>query len=218
MYEDEADVIADMVPIRLYFTNEDNTKLFMEIRYISMEEAKKSVNTIASTIVKELINGPDAKTGLKRTIPEGAKLRSPVSINGNIATVDFTKEFVDNHPGGKSAEQITIFSIVNSLTELRAHSSSSACSWASESNSLPAEPQASFTFGERSRNSAARYSVSAGVTCANASSACPPRSARSTRSDRCGAMRSARMASTCSRSSGFEPQRRAIPLRSFDRG
>ena len=30
-----------------------------------------------------------------------------------------TKEFVDNHPGGKEAEEMTIFSIVNTLTELK---------------------------------------------------------------------------------------------------
>jgi len=73
---------------------------------------------LATIIVNELIAGPKDKN-LKPTIPEGTKLCSPVSISGTIATVDLSKEFVDKHPGGKNAEQLTIYSIVNSLTEVK---------------------------------------------------------------------------------------------------
>jgi germination protein M len=117
--EDEARELADKMPVRLYFANEDNSKLLTEIRYIPMSEAKKSVNNLASVIVKELIKGPMENTGMKPTIPEGTKLRSPVNINAGIAVVDLTREFVDKHPGGKDAEQMSIYSIVNSLTELK---------------------------------------------------------------------------------------------------
>lgn len=117
MNEDEAKKLTDKVPIHLYFANEDNTKLRLEIRYIPVSEAKKSPSNLASVIVKELIAGP--KSELKATIPAGTQLRSPVKIEAGVATVDLTKEFQDKHPGGKAAEQMTIFSIVNSLTELK---------------------------------------------------------------------------------------------------
>jgi hypothetical protein len=42
-----------------------------------------------------------------------------VKIDGRVATVDLTKEFVDNHPGGKTLEELTVYSIVNSLTEMK---------------------------------------------------------------------------------------------------
>lgn len=119
MGEDEAKKLTDKVPIHLYFSNQDGTKLKLEIRYIPVSEAKKSVNNLATLIVKELIKGPSAETGLKATIPSGTALRSPVSINSGVATVDFTKDFITKHPGGKAAEQLTIYSIVNSLTELK---------------------------------------------------------------------------------------------------
>lgn len=119
MSESEAKKLSDKMAVYLYFTNEDNSKLLTEIRYIPMSEAKRSVNNLASAIVKELINGPMKDTGLKPTIPEGTKLRSPISINAGIATVDLTNEFIRNHPGGKKAEQMTIYSIVNSLTEIK---------------------------------------------------------------------------------------------------
>jgi hypothetical protein len=116
MGEEEARKLSGKRPIRLYFANENSTKLKLEIRYISESEAKKSVNNLARIIVNELINGPK-NSNLKPTIPKGTKLRSSVSIKSCVATVDLSKEFVDNHPGGKDAEQLTIYSIVNSLTQ-----------------------------------------------------------------------------------------------------
>ncbi len=116
--EEEAAVLNEKVPVILYFADEQQTKLVKEIRYVDIKEAKKGAATLASVMVKELIAGPKSK-GLKAIIPEGASLRSPVEIEGRTATVDFTKEFVDNHPGGKDLAELTIYSIVNSLTELK---------------------------------------------------------------------------------------------------
>lgn len=116
--ETEAKQIADKSPISLYFANEEGTKLKLEMRYVPMDELKKPANEIATLIVKELINGPSKGSGLKATIPAETKLRS-VKISGDVATVDLSKEFKEKHPGGKAAEQLTIYSIVNSLTELK---------------------------------------------------------------------------------------------------
>ncbi|MEN6316286.1 MAG: GerMN domain-containing protein [Clostridiaceae bacterium] len=116
--EDEASRLTDKTPIRLYFANKDNTKLKLEIRYIDSTEAKKSTSNLASAIVHELIKGPSDEKNFNRTIPTEAKLRTPVSISNKVATVDMSKEFKTKHPGGKDAEKMTIYSIVNSLTEL----------------------------------------------------------------------------------------------------
>lgn len=114
----EAEQIANKSPISLYFANEEGTKLKLEVRYIPTSELKKPTNEIASLIVKELINGPSKGSGLKPTIPAEAKLRT-LKIKDDVATVDLSKEFKEKHPGGKAAEQMTIYSIVNSLTELK---------------------------------------------------------------------------------------------------
>jgi len=116
--EEEARRLNEKLPVTLYFSNQDGTRLINEIHYISMDEAKQGTEKLASVLVKELIKGPSSSE-LKATIPEGASLRSPVKIEGRTAIVDMTKEFVDNHPGGKEAEELTIFSIVNTLTELK---------------------------------------------------------------------------------------------------
>lgn len=116
--EEDARRLNEKLPVTLYFSNQDGTRLINEIHYISMEDAKQGTEKLASVLVKELIKGP-SNSQLKATIPEGASLRSPVKIEGRTAIVDMTKEFIDNHPGGKEAEEMTIFSIVNTLTELK---------------------------------------------------------------------------------------------------
>lgn len=118
MDEEEAAVLNEKVPICLYFSDEQQTKLVREIRYVDINEAKKGAATLASAIVKELTTGPKA-SGLKTVLPEGTSLRGPVKIDGRVAVVDLTKEFIDNHPGGKTLEELTVYSIVNSLTELK---------------------------------------------------------------------------------------------------
>jgi germination protein M len=116
--EEDARRLNEKLQVRLYFANEDGTRLVKEIRYIDMNDAKQGTEQQATILVKELVKGPSNST-LKATIPEGASLRSPVKVENRTAIVDMTKEFVDNHPGGKEAEEMTIFSIVNTLTELK---------------------------------------------------------------------------------------------------
>ena len=118
MGEEEARSLSDKVPVHLYFAGTDNSKLRMEVRYIPISEAARSVNHLAAIIVEELIKGPKG-TGLKATIPEGTKLLPPVIIDSGVATVNLSKEFIEKHPGGQNAERMTIYSIVNSLTELK---------------------------------------------------------------------------------------------------
>jgi len=116
--ETEANKLTDKTPIRLYFANADNTKLKLEIRYVDTAEVKKSDNTLASAVITELIKGPSDNTAFKSTVPAETKLVTPVKIENKVATVNLSKEFKTKHPGGKDAERMTIYSIVNSLTEL----------------------------------------------------------------------------------------------------
>lgn len=124
MNEEEAEAIADKVPVHLYFANAENTKLKLQVRYLSISDIKKvsknetETSHLAGLIVKELIKGPDEGSGLKATIPDGTTLKS-VKVKSGVATIDLSKEFVDKHPGGEMAEKLTLYSVVNSLTELK---------------------------------------------------------------------------------------------------
>ena len=54
---------------------------------------------------------------LQCVIPEGT-IVNKVELKSDILWVDLSKEFIENHPGGIEEEKNTIYSIVNTLTEL----------------------------------------------------------------------------------------------------
>lgn len=75
-----------------------------------------SQNDLPRIAMEELIKGPK-NAGLSSTIPVGTRINS-VSLNDALATVDLSQEFVENHTGGSEAENLTIYSIVNTLCEI----------------------------------------------------------------------------------------------------
>lgn len=114
----EASNFGGELLVTIYLANEDDTKLLKVMRSISVGEARKSTEKLATAIVELIIAGPLENENARGTIPEGASLKNPVKVDEGTATVNFTNEFINKHPGGKLKEQMTIFSIVNSLTEL----------------------------------------------------------------------------------------------------
>lgn len=100
------------VKLTLYFADSQAQYLVPEER----EVAQGSV-PLPDLVVQELIKGPTAP-GLGLTIPREARLLSPVRIEDRVAYVNFNREFQSRHWGGSAGELITVYSIVNSLTEL----------------------------------------------------------------------------------------------------
>jgi germination protein M len=97
--------------IVLFFQSPREDLLAPEKRKILWTE---SVTDQARETVLELIEGP--RTGLLPTLPAATGLREIYLREDGTAYVDLDRKFVDNHPGGSSAEIETVFSIVNTLT------------------------------------------------------------------------------------------------------
>lgn len=104
------------VPVLLYFSNNYGTKLNAEKRMVSGDTVKSDV---ATTVVRELLKGPAPETGLQSPIPNGTKLLNQVKVENGIATVDLSEEFVNNLSKEANADSLAIFSIVNSLVEIK---------------------------------------------------------------------------------------------------
>lgn len=97
--------------VRLYFSDAQAEKLVPEDRRVTVVE-----NNLEKTVVLELIKGPEDSENL-RTVPAETKVLS-VETQEGICFVNLSSDFVTKHSGGSAAEQMTVFSIVNSLTEL----------------------------------------------------------------------------------------------------
>lgn len=65
--------------------------------------------------LQALINGPHDHS-LNPIFPEGTQVIS-YQVEGNLILVNFNCALIDRHPGGSSAELITVYGLVNTLTE-----------------------------------------------------------------------------------------------------
>lgn len=97
--------------VTLYFSDDAAMFLVPEARTAAVAD-----NSIEKTVITELMKGPTDKS-LRSTIPDGTKLLS-VETKDGICFVNFSQEFVSKHSGGSAGEYMTVYSIVNSLTEL----------------------------------------------------------------------------------------------------
>ena len=96
----------------LYFTDKKNTFLIAEEQKIHYSSDPV---TFGKTILDALIKGP--RHDAMQTIPGGTRLNAFFVTGNKTAYVDLSETIRKKHPGGVQSELITIYSIVNTLTE-----------------------------------------------------------------------------------------------------
>ncbi|HSB05131.1 MAG TPA: GerMN domain-containing protein [Thermodesulfobacteriota bacterium] len=96
--------------VTLYFSDREAEYLIGEKREIKKKEA---VEDEAGELIQELIKGPKGR--LLPTLPSRTKLLSLHLDEKGMAKVNFSKALSKDHPGGSSAEMVTVYSVVNSL-------------------------------------------------------------------------------------------------------
>lgn len=79
-------------------------------------DVKELVNEPYRKLMELLMQGPQ-NTGLTKTIPDGTRVNK-AEVKGDTLYLDLSKEFVENHEGGETKESATIYSIVNTMTNL----------------------------------------------------------------------------------------------------
>ena len=124
--EEEVAIIEEYVPqeeiseeqerqtiVSIYYNNKQTGTLMPEARLIDVKEL---ANNPYSVLINLAINQPK-NDKLESAIPEGTTLIS-VEVKKEVAYVNLSKEFVENHPGGAELESKSVYAIVNTLTEL----------------------------------------------------------------------------------------------------
>ena len=99
--------------VSLYFYNENTNSLVPEGRLIDVKEL---VEKPYNKLIELLIQGPNNEE-LSKTIPEGTRINK-IELKGDTLYIDFSKEFINNHEGGEDKEKATIYSLVNTMTNL----------------------------------------------------------------------------------------------------
>jgi len=99
--------------ISLYYTNTETKTLMPEARVI---DVKKLLENPYKMLVELLIEKPKNEK-LESSIPEGTKVNNAV-LKNNTVELDLSKEFIENQNGDAEKASLSIYSIVNTLTEL----------------------------------------------------------------------------------------------------
>lgn len=108
---DGSQTANNSVVISLYFADKDARGLQLEKRTVARND-KEPVEKIA---IAELMRG--SLSDGQKLIPSEAKLIS-TEVKDGVCFVNFSKEFSEKRTAGSSAELLTIYSVVNTLTEL----------------------------------------------------------------------------------------------------
>ncbi|MFW6381151.1 MAG: GerMN domain-containing protein [Bacillota bacterium] len=94
--------------VKLYFTT-DNAL------YLQGEERSIQGDNIYLKAIEELIAGPESSS-LGPTIPRGVRVLE-LRMEGKTVFIDFNTALRENHWGGSTGERMTVYSIVNTLTQ-----------------------------------------------------------------------------------------------------
>ncbi len=96
------------VQVKLYFSTRDAMYLKAEVREIN--EGDLYLKTL-----EELIRGP-VSPDMGETIPEGTRVLG-INVNNGVAYPNFSSDLIKNHWGGSTGETMTVYSIVNTLSQ-----------------------------------------------------------------------------------------------------
>lgn len=98
------------IKLTLYFPNSEATGLIPTDRTVEVTNQE-----VIKAVFKELADPPP---GSEKPLPSGTKLLDANVSPDGIATINLSTEFQKNFGGGSAGEQMTTYSIVNTLTAL----------------------------------------------------------------------------------------------------
>lgn len=108
---EEPDVSAERrIRITLYLVSRSGKTLALEDREIPLAN---SVQEQAKQVIRELLAG--SRRDLASPLPKGVELRELFITPQGLAFVDFSQELIANHMGGTVAEELTVYSLSNTL-------------------------------------------------------------------------------------------------------
>ena len=119
--EQQPSGIDGKIPASLYFADTDNNRICCEIRYINSENATKSVNSLCEALINELLLGPDSALGVSGSYFGSVVLNGETEVDASkgMVTIDLSEDFLSCGNGKESNEKLIIYSIVDTLTEIK---------------------------------------------------------------------------------------------------
>ncbi len=103
----------DSYTVNLYFANETFDALCADSEIIFPTPGE----TLEHAVVSKLLNGPESDK-MRRTIPVGTQINNIYVSEEGVCVIDFSRAFIDNVSHENITEALTLYSVVNTVTEL----------------------------------------------------------------------------------------------------
>ena len=103
----------DKTVLKMYFPDKNGEKLSLEYRTIDTLQAL----SLEKAVVSELLKGPESDK-LSPAVAEGTKLLN-IETKDTVCYVNFSNEFISKTSSGSTATMLSLYSVVNSLCELK---------------------------------------------------------------------------------------------------
>ncbi len=104
---------AEYESVPIYFVDSQMLRLVG----VQTQIEKSDVNSQAKEVIKTLIEGHDDNKKIRRVLPK-VKNGMTVKVFEGIAYVDIKEEMAQEQEKGRDIENLAIYSVVNSLTEI----------------------------------------------------------------------------------------------------
>ncbi len=101
---------------KLYFPDKNAMSVVKEEREMKTEGIRPDAVSMARASIEELVKGPVNKE-LGNSMPKNTKILE-VSLDKGLLTVDLSKEFEKEHPGGSTGTIMTLSQLVLTLTDI----------------------------------------------------------------------------------------------------
>ena len=98
------------IRVTLFYLSGTGNMLSPEEREIPFAN---SLQEQAKQVLQQLLAG--SRSGRGSAIPSGVELRGLFITQQGLAFVDLSQELIANHPGGTCAEELTVYSLANTL-------------------------------------------------------------------------------------------------------
>lgn len=102
---EQASVTSGRIQVKLYVLGSSGRELATETEEVPYSP---SLQQQAKEVIRLLLRRSGA-------IPRGVQLRELFITSQGVAYLDLSQEVVSNHPGGSSAEELTVFSLTQTL-------------------------------------------------------------------------------------------------------
>ena len=118
MTDAQAESLANSMSVKMYYPTADTSGLVSEIALMEYSSKDKKLSHLASSAITQLLAGPKNTASAKNLFPEGTELES-IKLKNHCAKISFNKAFAEKLPTSADELKLLVYSIVNTVTEIK---------------------------------------------------------------------------------------------------